>query len=95
LSSVDWVGPVLETGDVARALIAAMRESNKELVVQDHGSYLRVLAPGRCSIQRQHVEKSLGRPFRFPGDLEAVMPSFKGALQVNADQAEWKYAGKR
>ena len=88
----DWVGPVLETGEVARALIAAMRESHKELVVQDHGSYLRVLAPGRCSVKRERIEKALGRPFRLPGDLEAVMPSFKGAFRVDADEAEWKGA---
>lgn len=93
-ASADWVGPVLENSETARTLIAAMRETQPQLQVQDHGSYLRVLASGRCVVQRQAVERMLGRPFRLPGDLEAVMPSFKGAFQVSSDEAVWAFRGK-
>ena len=85
----DWVGPVLENNDTARAVIEAMREAAPQLEVQDRGSYLRVLAPGRCAVKRSAVERRLGRPFRLPGDLEALMPSFKGAFEVTSDEAAW------
>lgn len=85
----DWVGPVLENNEAARAVIAAMRESSPALEVQDRGSYLRVLAPERCAVRREAVERLLGKPFRLPGDLEALMPSFKGAFRVTSDEAVW------
>ena len=40
--------------------IAAIREQNHDVEVQDRGSYLRVLAAGRCVITRQAVERILG-----------------------------------
>ena len=42
------VGPVLEAGEVASALIAAIREGNRDVEIVDRGSYLRVLCPQRC-----------------------------------------------
>lgn len=88
-AGAERVGPVLENSDVARAIIAAIREGAPEVEVLDRGAYLRVLAPGRCVVQRAAIERVLGRPFRLPGDLEAVMPSFRGAFQVNSDEAVW------
>jgi hypothetical protein len=38
------------------------------------------------------LEKHLGRPFRFPGELETVMSAFKGSLQLNQDDAAWRFA---
>lgn len=89
----DRVGPVLEHGEIARAIVAALREANQALEVQDRGSYLRVLVPGRCLMQRDAVERSLGRPFIMPGDLEAVMPSFAGNLHMDEEQAVWEVRG--
>ena len=86
---VGWVGPVLENSDTALAIIAAIREGEPRVQVQDHGAYLRVLAPQRCAVQRSAIERVLGRPFRLPGDLEAVMPSFMGAFRVSSDEAVW------
>jgi hypothetical protein len=34
----------------------------------------------------------LGRPFRFPGELETVMSAFKGSLQLSQDEAAWRFA---
>jgi len=84
------VGPVLEAGEVASALIAAIREHNPEVEIQDRGAYLRVLVRGRCVLSRQAVERLLGRGFRLPGDLELVMPSFKGAFSVSEEEAVWE-----
>ena len=88
----DRVGPVLQTGSVADAIIAAIRDLNDDVVVVDRGAYVRVLVPQCCVVTRNAIEKHLGRPFRFPGELETVMSAFKGALQLNQDDATWRFA---
>jgi toluene monooxygenase system protein D len=83
---------VLDAGDVADAIVAAIRAHNRDVVVQDRGAYLRVLVPGRCILRRDAVERALGRPFRLPGDLELCMPSFKGEIVVGDETVEWRGA---
>ena len=85
----DPVGPVLQSGPIADAIIAALRQLNPELEVIDRRSYVRVAAPGRCRLTRAAVEAQLGVPFRFPGDLEQVMTSFRGRFAVDEDEARW------
>jgi len=84
------VGPVLEANDVSRAIITAIREANADVSVLDRGAYLRVVVPGRCVVSREAIERALGRPFRLPGDLEMVMPSFKGAIEIGEDEVTWR-----
>ena len=84
------VGPVLEASDLGRAVLEAIREDNQGVDVRDRGSYLRVLVPGRCVVRREAIERVLGRPFRLPGDLEMVMPSFSGRLTVTEDEVVWE-----
>src|SRR5580658_8878489 len=86
------VGPVLQTGSVANAIVAAIKDLNQDVVVVDRGAYLRVLVPECCVVTRSAIEKHLGRPFRFPGELETVMSAFKGSLQLNQDDAAWRFA---
>jgi len=83
------VGPILEANEVGRAIIAALREQHADLEVQDRGSYLRVLATGRCAVTRRAIERILGRSFQLPSDLEMIMPSFQGAFSVTEDEAAW------
>ena len=85
------VGPVLDASAASAAVVAAIRALNPDALVEDHGSYLRVLVPGRCVVQRAAVERALGRPFRLPGDLELVMPSFKGTIEITDDQVVWAW----
>jgi toluene monooxygenase system protein D len=88
----DRVGPVLEAdGDLVEAIVSAIRDNHPDAAVIDRGGYLRVLVPGRCVVQRTAVERALGRPFRLPGDLELVMPSFKGAIEITDDQVVWAW----
>jgi hypothetical protein len=94
-NAIDKVGPILQAGDVTSALLTAIRELNPDTVVQSRGSYWRVLAPGRCVLTREAAERSLGRSFMLPGDLEAVMPSFKGALSITDDEAVWEYRDRQ
>jgi hypothetical protein len=86
---IERIGPVLIANDVGRAVIAAIREQHEDIEVQDRGSYLRVLAAGRCAVTRQAVERILGRTFRLPSDLEMIMPSFQGTFSVTEDEAAW------
>jgi toluene monooxygenase system protein D len=84
------VGPVLESGETANAVIAAIRAHNRDVMVSDRGAYLRVAVPRRCLLDRLTVERVLGRPFRLPGDLELVMPAFSGYLKIERDRAVWE-----
>jgi hypothetical protein len=88
----DRVGPVLQSGLVAHAIIAAIKDLNQDVLVVDRGAYLRVLVPRCCVVTRSAIETHLGRSFRFPGELEIVMSGFKGSLQLNQDDAAWRFA---
>lgn len=85
----NMVGPVLEAGDEARAVLLAIRAANAPVSVWDRGSYWRVLVPGRCEVARQDIERIAGKSFRFPQDLERVMPAFSGRLQIDGERAVW------
>ena len=91
----DRVGPVLQSGPVASAIIAAIKDLNQDVMVLDRGAYVRVLVPRCCVVTRAAIEKHLGRSFRFPGELETVMSAFKGLLQLNQDDAAWRLVQTR
>jgi nitrite reductase/ring-hydroxylating ferredoxin subunit len=84
------VGPVLEASESGRAVLVAIRELNDHVEVVDRGAYLRVLVPGRCVVTRCAIEQALGRPFHLPTDLEALMPAFKGFLEMDDERIEWR-----
>jgi MmoB/DmpM family len=88
----DRVGPVLQSGTMADAIIAAIKDLNQNVLVVDRGAYVRVLVAQSCVVTRSAIEKHLGRPFRFPGELETVMSSFKGSFELNQDNAAWRFA---
>jgi toluene monooxygenase system protein D len=85
----NWVGPVLQAGPVADAVIAAIRELNAGVEIVDRGAYLRVSCAGRCRVTRAALERHRGAPFRLPIDLEAVMSSFKGRLSISEEEVCW------
>jgi len=89
--TTDDVGPVLEASNAGRAVVSAIRAENQNVEVLDRGAYLRVLVPRRCVVSRAGIERELGREFRLPGDLESLMPSFKGLLAVTGDRVEWSF----
>ena len=88
----DRVGPVLQSGAVATAIIAAIKDLNQDVMVVDRGAYVRILVPRCCVVTRSAIEKHLGRSFRFPGELEIVMSAFKGSLELNQNDAAWRFA---
>ena len=88
------VGPVLHATPFARSVVTVIEEENTHVLVQDEGAYLRVLAPGVCRLSRAGLEAATGLAIRFPGDLEVVMSSFTGVLQLTEDGAVWRLAGE-
>lgn len=92
VATVDFrnhVGPVLQASLAADAVVAAIRELNEGVQIAHRGSYIRVLCPDRCTVTRRVIEAHMGQPFRLPGDLEQIMPSFKGRLSMTEDDASW------
>ena len=84
---VEGVGPVLHATPFARSVVSVIEEENTHVLVQDEGAYLRVLSPRVCRLSRAGLEAATGSAIRFPGDLEVVMSSFTGVLQLTEDDA--------
>ena len=64
------------------------------MAVQDEGAYLRVLAPRICRLSRAGLEAATGVAVRFPGELEVVMSSFTGVMELTEDDVVWRLAGE-
>jgi toluene monooxygenase system protein D len=79
------VGPVLHATPFARSVVSVIEEENTHVLVQDEGAYLRVLVPRVCRLSRAGLEAATGLAIRFPGDLEVVMSSFTGVVQLTED----------
>jgi toluene monooxygenase system protein D len=94
MSAAESVGPVLHATPFSRTVISAIRDENEQVVVQDEGAYLRVLAPRICRLSRAGLEVATGVTVRFPGELEVVMSSFTGVMQLTEDAVVWRLAGE-
>ena len=92
--SKNLVGPVIQAGEIADAVAAAVREDNpgKEVTVNDRGSYVRIEVDTECVIRRETLEAELGRPFRM-AELEVNMPSFVGQIETASDHIRF-YKGR-
>ena len=88
-------GPDLFAGELGQAVIEALREDNPDLEVRDWGAYLRASAPSRCVLRRAAVERRIGRPFSFPGDLERIMPSCQGRISIGEHEVVWAAEARR
>lgn len=88
--TIKAVGPVLSNHEKAAAIIAAIKRANPDADVQNRGSYLRVLAPHECILERCQLEQELGDTFIWPQDLEAVLLSSKGEFKLTSEQATWR-----
>ncbi|GAA3596129.1 hypothetical protein GCM10022419_094260 [Nonomuraea rosea] len=82
------VGPVVRgfDPDVVDALLTALEIDNpgKELLVEDHGGYVRIHAPRHLRLTRASLEEAAGRPFPLSG-LEPAMASFAGRMRYAGD----------
>ena len=83
----DPVGPVLQVGEVARAVADAAVTDNPgcRVEIRDRGSYVRVeVEGGECVLRRETIAEELGRPFKM-SELELIMPSFVGRIETGGD----------
>ena len=87
----DGVGPVLTGHPRAQAVLEAIRRLNPSVEIHNRGSYMRVLAPRRCLVTRSAIEDILRQPFDFRAELEIMMPSFKGRMRLDDDEAVWTF----
>ena len=87
----DHVGPVFTDHPHAQAVLEAIRRLNPSVEIHNRGSYVRVLAPRRCRVTRSAVEDILRQPFAFRAELEIMMPSFKGRMRLDDDEAVWTF----
>lgn len=88
-------GPIVQAGEIAEAVIEAVKEDNpgKSVVVQERASYVRVGVDGECTIRRRTMEQKLGRPFQMQ-DLEVSMSSFSGQIETTTDYMRFYFDRK-
>ena len=89
---LDAVGPVIEATDAGHTVVSVILGLNPEARVEVRGAYLRVLSPRRCVLTKEALERALGRAFRLPGDLEPLMPAFRGLIRIDEGQVEWRFS---
>ncbi|MCU1696987.1 MAG: hypothetical protein JWR34_3050 [Mycobacterium sp.] len=94
MNTAESVGPVLHSTPFARTVISAIQDENEQVIIQDEGAYLRVLVPRICRLSRAGLEAVTGVNVRFPGELEVVMSSFTGVMQLTEDDVVWRLAGE-
>ncbi len=84
--SRNMAGPVLRGGDVARAVAEAAKIDNpdKEIVVEDHGAYVRIEADGGLIVRQETISEFLGRRFEIR-DLELNLSGFSGFIDTQDD----------
>ena len=84
------VGPIIQAGEMAEAIIEAAGIDNKgsKVNVVDRGSYIRIQLESECILRRETIETTLGRPFRMT-DLEVVMPGFEGRIDTSTEQVRF------
>lgn len=87
-----YVGPVVRMGDVADAVIEAVKIDNpdREVLVEDHAAYIRVHCPWECIIREKTMSETLGRPFKMR-ELEVNLASFAGQIEFGTDYVRFYY----
>lgn len=89
------VGPILQSGEIARAVAQAVEVDNagKRVEVRDRGSYVRIeVEGGECMLRRTTIEEELGRPFRM-SELELNMSSFVGQIETGTEAVRFYKSG--
>jgi hypothetical protein len=85
------VGPVLRSGELADAVIEAIRIDNpgSEIDLVDRGAYIRVQTLGRCRLTRDSFAEALGRPAEL-NEIEPWLTSFAGRINTSSDEITWE-----
>lgn len=80
------VGPVIKSGPLADAALAAIEEDNpgRTIHVKDRHAFLRIETDHELVIRRATLERLLGRPFAMQ-ELSQVLASFAGQIESNTE----------
>lgn len=90
MRSKNMAGPLLRGGEIAIAACEAIQEDNpdKQVLIEDHRTYVRVEAEGGLIIRRKTMEEILGRPFRMQ-ELEVNLTGFSGQIETDENYMKW------
>jgi len=82
-----FVGPVMKTDEIGDAVLDAIREDNqgREILVEEHASYLRIKVRDECLLRLDTVREMLGRDLAW-SEVEGSMPAFEGFIRTGTDQ---------
>lgn len=85
-------GPVLRSSELALAAADAIREDNpnKDVIVDDHGGYIRIEAEGGLVLRKATMEEFLGRSFAVQ-EIEVDLISFSGQIELTDDCIRWYF----
>jgi len=85
-------GPVLRSSELALAAVDAIREDNpnKDVIVDDHGGYIRIEAEGGLVLRKETMEEFLGRSFSVQ-EIEVDLISFSGQIELTDDCIRWYF----
>lgn len=88
-------GPLLRGGDISVVAVEAIEHDNpeKEILVDDHRTYVRVEAEGGLVIRRRTMEQLLGRAFSMQ-ELEINLTGYSGQIETHDEYMRWYFMKK-
>ena len=91
LQETHRVSAKLMAGEEADAIVAAAYVDNRDIEVEDHGSYITINGPERLEFSIETITEELGRPYDVP-TLLVVLASYTGQVEVQDDRVFIKEA---
>lgn len=90
LAVTNLAGPLLRGGEISVVAVDAIIEDNpdKEVLVDDHRTYVRVEAEGGLVIRRATMERLLGRSFPMQ-ELEVWLTGYSGQIETHDEYMRW------
>jgi len=90
LAVTNLAGPLLRGGEISVVAVDAIIEDNpdKEVLVDDHRTYVRVEAEGGLVIRRDTMERLLGRSFPMQ-ELEVWLTGYSGQIETHDEYMRW------
>ncbi|SNR35881.1 MmoB/DmpM family protein [Actinomadura mexicana] len=91
-SRSNLAGPLLRGGDMSVVAVEAIERDNpeKEILVDDHRTYVRVEAEGGLVIRRRTMEELLGRAFSMQ-ELEISLTGYSGQIETHDEYMRWYF----
>jgi toluene monooxygenase system protein D len=91
-TATNMAGPLFRGGEISVVAVDAIIEDNpdKEVIVDDHRTYVRVEAEGGLIIRRATMERLLGRTFRMQ-ELEVWLTGYSGQIDTRDDHMRWYF----